>query len=184
MCAGCSGIAWNVSAGLSDTFGARFVLNIWFPGNTSSLAGGSESSQAEVRRVRHLLLPNGTAPGTAGAAAALAAAHRATAVAADQDAAAAAAVDVVPLSEVEAILVLSYRRFFATISSRDDYRCVITDRSHTHHSSISLHGTANLSTRVSSTVPCCMLPCVRCAHKRPTLLHSRCLCYYISYGVI
>ncbi|WIA20474.1 hypothetical protein OEZ85_004879 [Tetradesmus obliquus] len=102
---GCGGIAWSVSDGLFDVFGARFVLNIWFP------------QQQDKPRV--LLLPNGTAANSSAAATfiteqLLLQQQRKQQQQQQQQ-------QIVPLEGVEGILLLSYRRFFSSINARDDY---------------------------------------------------------------
>jgi hypothetical protein len=92
---GCGGIAWNVTAGLFDVFGARFVLNIWFPQPQDG--------------PRYLLLPSGTSANSSAAAAIIAQQQQ------QQQQ------RIVLLEGVEGILLLSYRRFFSSINARDDY---------------------------------------------------------------
>jgi hypothetical protein len=99
--AGCEGIAWNVTAGLFDVFGARFVLNIWFPQQGSS---------------RYLLLPNSTTANSSAAAASVAALQKQ-----QQNAPNGSSIEILPLEQIEGILLLSYRRFFSSINARDDY---------------------------------------------------------------
>jgi hypothetical protein len=99
--AGCEGIAWNVTAGLFDVFGARFVLNIWFPRQNSN---------------RYLLLPNGTTADSTAAAATVAALQKQ-----QQNAPNGSNIEILPLEQIEGILLLSYRRFFSSINARDDY---------------------------------------------------------------
>jgi hypothetical protein len=99
--AGCEGIAWNVTAGLFDVFGARFVLNIWFPRQDSN---------------RYLLLPNGTTADSTAAAATVAALQKQ-----QQNAPNGSNIEILPLEQIEGILLLSYRRFFSSINARDDY---------------------------------------------------------------
>lgn len=105
--AGCGGLAWNVTPGLPTAFGARFVLNVWFPAPSSSNSSG-DSAQ------RFVLLPassNSSAGSnnTAGTAA-----------------------DVVfspggkpllqqSLTDIQAIVAIEPRRFFANISATNDY---------------------------------------------------------------
>ncbi|WIA40777.1 hypothetical protein OEZ86_004457 [Tetradesmus obliquus] len=100
---GCGGIAWSVSDGLFDVFGARFVLNIWFP------------QQQDKPRV--LLLPNGTAANSSAAATFITEQLLLQQQRKQQQ----QQQQIVPLEGVEGILLLSYRRFFSYINARDDY---------------------------------------------------------------
>lgn len=105
MCAaGCGGLAWNVTPGLPTAFGARYVLNIWFPAlpptnNTSSSSGSPQ----------RFALSAAPAPGANSSAA-----GNASATGPDKQ-------GVQRLADVQAIVAIEPRRFFANISATNDY---------------------------------------------------------------
>lgn len=127
LAAGCAGIAWNVTTGLPNTFGARFVLNIWFPlqtnGSDSSSNAGSSSGSRLVTK-RFLLLPNGTAAAaTANSSSNSSGSSHISSgkVLVTEPGPNGTVVEVVAVQQLEAILVLNYRRFFSSINAKDDY---------------------------------------------------------------
>lgn len=92
--AGCGGLAWNVTAGLPNVFGARYVLSIWFPSPNGKGADGpqrfvlgttSDSYSSNTTTAN----PNGQC--------------------------------IQALTEVQAIVAIEPRRFFANISATNDY---------------------------------------------------------------
>jgi hypothetical protein len=77
------------------------VLNIWFP---------------QQQGTRYLLLPNSTAANSSAAAATIAQLQKQ-----QQAPPNGSDTEILPLEQIEGILLLSYRRFFSSINARDDY---------------------------------------------------------------
>lgn len=102
--AGCGGLAWNVTPGLPTAFGARYVLNIWFPAlpPSNSTSGSSGSPQ-------RFALSDAPAPGANSSAAGNASASNSSPNGIQQ------------LADVQAIVAIEPRRFFANISATNDY---------------------------------------------------------------
>jgi hypothetical protein len=91
--AGCASLAWNITAGLPDAVGAKYVLNIWFP----ALPPNSNSTDDP----QHFVLKpatgnNSTTTNLNGKR-------------------------VQALTEVQAIVAIEPRRFFSNVSASNDY---------------------------------------------------------------
>jgi hypothetical protein len=110
VAAGCGGLAWNVTPGLPSAFGARYILNIWFPAPFASSNGSSNSSDGPQRFV---LLPAGgnssaSSNSTVGEVQAVTGSDGKPLL--QQS-----------LTDMQAIVAIEPRRFFANISATNDY---------------------------------------------------------------
>lgn len=94
---GCGGLAWNVTPGLPTAFGARYVLNIWFPPPQNN----DSSSDGPQRFI--IGFPGNSSSTNASTAG-----------------------RVQRLPDVQGIVAIEPRRFFANISATNDYSYVDT----------------------------------------------------------
>lgn len=113
-----------MTPGIPNVFGARYVLNMWFPTvaslDTNSSSNATSNSSSAGQSQRFLLLPaNATAAGgssnsSGGAGASLLEPRQEV----DSDS---TVTMVQPLREFQAIVAIEPRRFFANISATNDY---------------------------------------------------------------
>jgi hypothetical protein len=107
--AGCCGLAWNVTPGLPTAFGARFILNVWFPApDPSNATDGSGRPQ------RYLLLPSNSSSSASNASNASMPVERVTGPDGQP-------LLLQPMVEMQAIVAIEPRQFFANISASNDY---------------------------------------------------------------
>jgi hypothetical protein len=107
LCAGCGGLAWNVTPGLPSAFGARFILNIWFPAPDPANATAGNG-----RPQRYVLLPSNSTS---------AAASNASMPLERVNGPDGKPLLLQPMVEMQGIVAIEPRRFFANISASNDY---------------------------------------------------------------